>query len=113
MCKRKQGYSKKCGFLIIEFIDVDEGNTSLIVNTPQDMDGDLRYSHCEIHPCLQQVLSVLLSHTQKSGAKKRIWNRADKTICRSLCIKLQKPHGGIEMFFTIHRNRLSQQDYLK
>ena len=37
---------------VIEFIDTDESNTSLIMNTPSDMDPDLKYSHCEIHPCL-------------------------------------------------------------
>jgi DNA-directed RNA polymerase II subunit RPB2 len=37
---------------VIEFIDTDESNCSMIMNTPDEIDNDLRYTHCEIHPSL-------------------------------------------------------------
>ena len=59
---------------VIEFIDVDEGNTSLIVNTPQDMDGDLRYSHCEIHPCLLLgAVGFTIPYSNRSQAPRNVY----------------------------------------
>jgi DNA-directed RNA polymerase II subunit RPB2 len=37
---------------VIEFIDTDESNNSLLVNSPESVDEDYTYDYCELHPCL-------------------------------------------------------------
>ena len=63
---------------VIEFIDTDESNTSLIMNTPSDMDPDLKYSHCEIHPLIIGSSRFYNSLFKlQSSTKKRIRNWTD------------------------------------
>ena len=58
---------------VIEFIDTDESNTSLIMNTPM-MDPDLKYSHCEIHPCLLLgAVGFTIPYSNRSQAPKNVY----------------------------------------
>ena len=59
---------------VIEFIDTDESNTSLIMSTPSDIDPDLKYSHCEIHPCLLLgAVGFTIPYSNRSQAPRNVY----------------------------------------
>ena len=59
---------------VIEFIDTDESNIALIMNTPDEMDSDLKYSHCEIHPCLLLgAVGFTIPYSNRSQAPRNVY----------------------------------------
>jgi DNA-directed RNA polymerase II subunit RPB2 len=59
---RKQsgfGWYYLIAYGIVEYIDPDEEDNLMIAFYPSDMDGDKRYTHCEIHPSM--ILGVCAS----------------------------------------------------
>ena len=59
---------------VIEFIDTDESNCTLMANTPEEMDPDLRYTHCEIHPCLLLgAVGFTIPYSNRSQAPRNVY----------------------------------------
>ena len=59
---------------VIEFIDTDESNCSMMANTPLDLDADLKYTHCEIHPCLLfGAVGFTIPYSNRSQAPRNVY----------------------------------------
>jgi DNA-directed RNA polymerase II subunit RPB2 len=59
---------------VIEFIDTDESNCAMLANTPEDMDVDLKYTHCEIHPCLLLgAVGFTIPYSNRSQAPRNVY----------------------------------------
>ena len=87
---------------VIEFIDTDESNCSMIMNTPDEIDNDLRYTHCEIHPSLLLgAVGFTIPFSNRSQAiKKRLWYWSDQTICRIIRFTFRNRMDGTGLFYT-------------
>ena len=98
---------------VIEFIDTDESNTSLIMNTPSDMDPDLKYSHCEIHPCLLLgAVGFTIPYSNRSQAPRNVYGTGQTKQSVGLYVSNYRNRmDGTANVLYYPQNHLFQPDY--